>query len=430
MTDEWPKSRFADICEHSAFGPRFSGELYAPDGNVATLRTTDISEDGRIEYATMPLAHLDLPQFRQHILRENDLVITRSGRVGTATVFGGFRLPVLPGAFLIRFRLKREVAEPHFYRYYFNSAAGHRLITSVATGSVQQNLNITSLHRLVVPLPPLSEQRAIARLLGTLDDKIELNRRMNEALEAMARAIFKSWFVDFDPVRAKAEARQPPGTDAESARLFPRSFEVSSLGKIPKGWRVGQIGNVVDAVGGSTPSTKDPTYWDGTINFATPKDMALLRSPILQDTERRITEAGLQQIGSGLLPRGTVLLSSRAPIGYLAVAEIPVAVNQGIIAMKCEKELPNLYVLYWTRENLDTIIAHANGTTFLEISKTNFRPIEVVIPPAPLVARFTKVVEPLYRQVVNNLTHSKTLASIRDALLPKLISGEIRVGSI
>src|SRR5712692_8402677 len=152
MAGEFRQTRFAEVCEHSAFGPRFSGELYAADGNVGTLRTTDISSDGRIEYTTMPLARLDMSKLQQHILREDDLVITRSGRVGTTAVFRGFRLPVLPGAFLIRFRLKRDVADPRFYQYFFNSPFGQELLSSVATGSVQQNLNITSLHGLYVPL--------------------------------------------------------------------------------------------------------------------------------------------------------------------------------------------------------------------------------------------------------------------------------------
>ncbi|MBZ5693962.1 MAG: restriction endonuclease subunit S [Acidobacteriia bacterium] len=288
-------------------------------------------------------------------------------------------------------------------------------------------VNRNHLHRLTVPVPTPLEQRAIAHTLGTLDDKIELNRRMNETLEAMARALFKSWFVDFDPVRAKAEGRQPFGMDAATAALFPNSFQDSPLGKIPKGWTVRAIGDVVTVVGGSTPRTDEPGFWEGTVHFATPKDMSSLECPILLETDRRITERGLEQISSGLLPKGTVLLSSRAPIGYLAVAEVSVAVNQGIIAMICDGVLPNLYVLRWTNENLDTIIANANGTTFLEISKANFRPIEVVVPPAPILRCFVQNVEPLYRQMVNRLAQMKTLAAIRDALLPKLISGEIRV---
>ncbi len=259
MVGEWQSAEFAQICEHSAFGPRFAGELYTTDGNVATLRTTDISADGRIEYDTMPLASLDLERFQQHLLRVDDLVITRSGRIGTTALFNGFHLPVLPGAFLIRFRLKRDIAEPRFYRYFFNSPVGQELLTSVATGSVQQNINITSVHGLPVPVPPLSEQRAIAHILGTLDDKIELNRRTNETLEAMARAIFKSWFVDFDPVRAKAEGRDP-GLPKYIAELFPDYFEESGLGEVPAGWSLTSLSEVLIAKNDRVGESSVPEY--------------------------------------------------------------------------------------------------------------------------------------------------------------------------
>jgi len=121
------------------------------------------------------------------------------------------------------------------------------------------------------------------------------------------------------------------------------------------------------------------------------------------------------------------LLSSRAPIGYLAIAEMPVAVNQGFIAMVCDEELPNQYVLHWTRANMDTIVANANGTTFLEISKANFRPIAVVVPAKPVLDAFMQLVSPLHRRIVSNLRESRTLAALRDALLPKLLSGEVRL---
>jgi type I restriction enzyme S subunit len=208
MGGEWPLSRFADLCEHSAFGPRFSSDEYAPGGNVACLRTTDVDSSGRINLATMPLARLDLARFRNHLLQRGDLIITRTGAyLGKAAVFEDFRLPVLPGAFSIRFRIKRSVADPYFLRYYFNSQEGQAAITSIRTGSAQPNVNIPNLHSLRIPVPPLTLQKAIVGVLAALDDKIELNRRMNETLEAMARALFKSWFVDFDPVRAKAEGR-------------------------------------------------------------------------------------------------------------------------------------------------------------------------------------------------------------------------------
>jgi type I restriction enzyme S subunit len=194
------------------------------------------------------------------------------------------------------------------------------------------SLNQDILSRFPITLLPVADQKAIAHILGTLDDKIELNRKTNETLEAMAKALFKSWFVDFDPVRAKAEGR-PTGLPAEISDLFPDSFEDSELGEIPSGWRVTPVGDVVECVGGSTPSTSEADYWDGGEYFwATPKDLSSLSEPFLLDTAKKITADGVQRISSGILPVGTVLLSSRAPVGYVAAACVPVSINQGFIA--------------------------------------------------------------------------------------------------
>ena len=281
--------------------------------------------------------------------------------------------------------------------------------------------------QLKLDLPPLSEQRAIAHILGTLDDKIELNRRMNETLEEMARAIFKDWFVDFGPTRAKMEGRDT-GLPAEVAALFPDRLVESELGEVPEGWESGTVEDIAKIVGGTTPSTKQPRYWEGgTHCWATPKDLSALSTHVLLETERKITDAGLNKIGSGLLPSGTVLLSSRAPIGYLAVAEVPVAVNQGFIAILPREHISNLFLLYWCETSHDEIISHANGSTFLEISKGNFRPLPLVVPNTGAMSAFDRLTRPLYERVVSNERESRTLAALRDALLPKLVSGKLRV---
>ena len=204
---------------------------------------------------------------------------------------------------------------------------------------------------------------------------------MNATLEAMARTLFRSWFVDFDPVRAKMEGRDT-GLPKRIADLFPDRLVNSELGDIPEGWEVSEIGAEVDAVGGATPSTKEPAYWtEVSTTGLHPKDLSKLLSPVLLQTERKITDAGTHKISSGLLPPGTVLLSSRAPIGYLAITEVPTAVNQGFIAMICRKRLPALYVLSWCYENLEYIKDISGGSTFAEISKKAFRPLPVVVPP-------------------------------------------------
>jgi len=314
-------------------------------------------------------------------------------------------------------------ADTRFLMYALSAAD----ISGYLTGSTMPKLTQSNMNRVPLLTPPLPEQRAIVQILGTLDDKIDSNRRLNETVEAMARALFKSWFVDFDPVRAKAEGRDP-GLPQPLADMFPDSFENSELGEIPKGWEIKSIGDLADVAGGTTPSTKEPAYWEGgSHTWATPKDLSGLSVPVLLDTERRITDAGLSQIGSGLLPKGTVLLSSRAPIGYLAVAEIPVAINQGFIAMTPKTGTSNIFLLLWASVAHEEIVSRANGSTFLEISKANFRPIPVVTPSADMMRVFEELARPLYERIVESARESRTLAALRDTLLPKLITGELRV---
>lgn len=316
--------------------------------------------------------------------------------------------------------------DPRFVSYLLRTVNFLAYSDKAAVPGVNRN----HLHSARVFVPTdVSEQQAIARALGTLDDKIELNCQMNETLEGMARALFKSWFVDFDPVRAKVKGRAS-GLPERIASFFPNSFAPSEKGEIPSGWQSKPIGELGAVNGGSTPSTKEPSYWDGGTHFwATPKDLSTLKTPVLLDTERKITDAGLAQIASGLLPEGTVLMSSRAPIGYLAVAEVPVAINQGFIAMRAAAGVSNLFLLRWAEWAHDLIVSHANGSTFLEISKSSFRPILVATPPDTVMKEFDRLARPLHSRIVYNERASRTLAKLRDALLPKLVSGELRIPS-
>jgi type I restriction enzyme S subunit len=366
-------------------------------------------------------------------IKKGDVFLTRTSETMDELGMSCVALKDYEGAtfngFTKRLRPKTNIQIiPEYAGYFFRSPKFRNEVTAMSSLCTRASLNNEMLGRLKIILPSIEEQITIGHILKSLDDKIELNQQMNQTLEAIARAIFKSWFVDFDPVRAKMEGKQPVGMDTATANLFPDSFEESDLGLIPRGWRVGTIGELVKIVGGSTPSTKNPDYWEnGHIYWTTPKDLSSLQSPVLLNTDRKITELGLSKISSGLLPKGTLLLSSRAPIGYLAISEIPVAINQGYIAMICDKELSNYYVLHWARNNMDVIIGRANGTTFLEISKSNFRPIDIIIPDSKVLKVFNKQVNALHRKIVNNLQESRTLANIRDTLLPKLMSGEIRV---
>ncbi|EJK2100318.1 restriction endonuclease subunit S [Vibrio cholerae] len=316
---------------------------------------------------------------------------------------------------------------PEYVGYYLRSPLFRRSMMAFSTMSTRASLNNEMISRLDISYPSPAEQVEIARVLKTLDDKIFLNNQINQTLEQMAQAIFKSWFVDFDPVKAKMNGEQPEGMDAATASLFPEKLD-SETG-IPDDWKLSEIGDEVTVVGGGTPSKKNDDFWvDGHIHWTSPKDLSGVQDKVLLDTASKLTEAGLKKVSSGLLPIDTVLLSSRAPVGYLALAKVPTAINQGYIAMKCEKELPPEFVLQWCVHRMDEIEQRASGSTFAEISKKNFKPISVVVPSEEVLSAYQKLVKPLYDAITSNVCQSKQLSTLRDTLLPKLLSGEIELG--
>ena len=346
------------------------------------------------------------------------------------------------------------------YLYYLLSTKQQEL-KDIAGGSATPILNKGHFGKVQVHLPDIGYQAAAAKILSSFDDKIQLNHQINQTLEQMAQAIFKSWFVDFEPIKAKIAALEAGGSEDDAllatmqvisgkdpqqltqlqtenpenyatlratAELFPATMQESELGEIPEGWKVSQIGDEVTVVGGGTPSTKNLDFWEGgTINWTTPKDLSNVADKVLTDTDRMITQAGLNKISSGLLAVDTVLMSSRAPVGYLALAKTPIAINQGYIAMKCEKTLSPEFVIQWCSTNMDEIKNRASGTTFAEISKKSFNIIPAVVPQESLISVYSKHAHQLYLKVEMNVRENKALSELRDTLLPKLLSGELNL---
>ena len=297
-----------------------------------------------------------------------------------------------------------------------------------ATGSTFPNISARQLAAVPYPNLRTTEQRAIARILGALDDKIELNRRMSATLEAMARALFKSWFVDFEPVRAKMEGRPsglPPALDA----LFPASFEASELGQIPSGWGVRSVADLCTRIeNGGTPSRAARRYWGGPIDWF--KTSELVDEPLLSSGEK-ITSEGLAGSSCKLWEVGTVLIALYASptVGRLGILETPATSNQACCALLAKPAFGNLFLFYSlvsTRERLRRI---AVGSAQQNISQRIVREHRVVVPPQGLAGTFQDSVETLYCQKVHCQRESESLASQRDALLPRLVSGEVRVGA-
>jgi type I restriction enzyme S subunit len=188
VPESWEVVKIKDHCIESAFGPRFGSELYAADGNILTLRTTDMEDDGRIDYNTAPLARIDYAKFEKHYLQVGDIVVSRSGTCGIASVFEGYSLPVLPGAFLIRLRMKESV-QPMFLRHYTNSPVGRPYVLQLAQGAIQKNISGTRLGDLLIPLPSRAEQDEISAAVGTVDQKLAIHRQKLTANQDLFRTL-------------------------------------------------------------------------------------------------------------------------------------------------------------------------------------------------------------------------------------------------
>ena len=295
------------------------------------------------------------------------------------------------------------------------------------SGTTVRALPAEVLEEQVVPLPDLPTQIAINEVIYLIDQQIANNKALSRNLEALAQSVFKSWFIDFDPVLAKKKGENPFGMDKETAKLFPDSFVESEFGEIPEGWKFHEVSDVVRFCGGGTPSTKKSEYWDGEHLWTTPRDLSRQIGIITIDSERKLTDAGISKISSKLLPKHSVLMSSRAPIGYLTVAAFPTAINQGFIGFPFQKPYSPLYILNWLHFNMNEIKSRSGGGTFAEINRTAFKSIPFLFSSDALLLKFEHLMEPTLAKLESNTIENSLLEGTRVRLLSGLIDGEIEL---
>jgi Restriction endonuclease S subunits len=306
------------------------------------------------------------------------------------------------------FRGKQGITDTEFV-YYFVTNHSFRLkaIQLMVGTSGRQRVDHKKLSDEVFTIPPLPIQRKIAEILGSLDDKIEINRRMNETFEQMAMALYKHWFVEFGPFQ-----------DEE--------FVDSEIGNIPACFSLSTIGKAVKVIGGGTPSTKVNEYWEnGEINWFTPTDLTSSKTLFITKSAKRITEKGLNESSAKLFPAYSVMMTSRATIGVIAINREPASTNQGFIVLIPNEKFPTFYLYLWLKNNLGSIHSISNGSTFLEVNRGNFKELPII--ESDKVLEFSKQVEPILSQIETLTIESETLIQTRDYLLPRLLSGEIEL---
>ena len=424
MVGEWRDVALEDVADELTVG--YVGPMaseYVDDG-VPFLRSLNVEP---LQINKNDLKFIT-PEFHQRIqksrLTPGDVVIVRTGKPGACSVVPDW-LTDANCSDLVIVRCGKQLNN-RFLAYYVNTvASGH--VAAHLVGAVQQHFNVGSARTLRLKLPPLAEQKAIAAVLGALDDKIELNRRMNATLEATARALFQSWFVDFDPVRAKLDGRKPVGMDEPTAALFPDSFEESEAGHIPKGWEVCSLAKKIELLSGGTPKTSEPSYWDGDIPWYSVKDAPSETDVWVIQTEKCITKLGIKNSAAQILPKGSTIISARGTVGKLALVGSPMAMNQSCYGVRGVKGYGDFFTHFVLRQATTSLQQRTHGTVFDTITRQTFETLDCIFPPENLTQIFDRAVSPLLTQIHANLHQSRTLATLRDTLLPELLSGGLQI---
>ena len=428
---EWREVTLGDVCHSVRYGYTAS----ATDSPTGTrfLRVTDVAK-GSLNWNTVPYCDIDDDQFYRFNLQPGDIVIARMGTIGVSALIDR-PVRAVPASYLIRHRIDEAIADPRFVSYVLRSPVYWQFIHSYGSaGAVQPNINTQVLSGFEFPLPPLPEQRAIAHVLGTLDDKIELNRRMNETLEAMARALFTSWFVDFEPVRAKMEGRwrrgeSLPGLPADLYDLFPDRLVDSELGEVPEGWEVGTVNQLSKRIqNGGTPKRSEPTYWE-------PRDIPWLtsgevRQSFVLDTQDYISRRGLEHSSAKMISARSVLVALYgATAGQVSMNICPLTTNQAVSAI-FPSDGNRYFCLVSLKLQVGELGSRAIGSAQQNLSKQAVESTNVVLPPIELRAVFDTIVEGSFERIFANLSESRTLAAQRDTLLPRLVSGDVEMDDI
>ena len=447
MVNDWPQYRLDEVthliidCPHST--PKWTDE------GVVVLRSQNI-RNGRLDLTSPSYTTED--GYRNRIKRAvpaaGDLVFTREAPMGEVCQIPE-GLECCLGQRMVLIRANQERIDPKYLLFMLQSSyLQHQINWNEGTGTTVSNIRIPNIKAFNIPTPPLSEQKAIAHILGSLDDKIELNRQMNTTLESMAQALFKSWFVDFDPVidnalaagnpipeplHARAETRKALGDRRKPLpeaiqKQFPCRFVLSAeMGWLPDGWEVQTLDSMIELIGGGTPKTSIDEYWGGNIPWFSVVDAPNASDVFVRNTEKKITLQGLDNSSAKLLPKGTTIISARGTVGKCAVVAKPMAMNQSCYGIRGKNNITDYFVYYTILLRVADLQQRGHGSVFNTITRDTFKTLKTPNCGAKLSVSFDKTVGPYMDNILLNIEQSSDLAKLRNTLLPKLLSGKLRV---
>jgi type I restriction enzyme S subunit len=406
--EEWKEYKLKDICIKITDGSHSSPR--GVDDGYPMFSVKDMQEYGFDYSKCKYVSYDDFLSLKQNdcVPQKGDVLVAKDGSYlkqifvcketrdeGILSSIAIFRPNTIVDSFFLCYLLK----SPEVYNYIANNCV---------SGSALPRIVLKDFKEVKLRVPSLTKQKEIVSILKSLDDKIEVNHKINENLEQQAQALFKSWFVDFEPFKNG-------------------EFVESELGMIPKGWRVGTLDEIGDVVGGSTPSKSKPEFYtDKGIAWLTPKDLSISNNKFTAKGEIDITEEGYKSCSTKLMPKGSVLFSSRAPIGYITIAKNDICTNQGFKSV-VPKLAGTAFIYYFLKISTKDIENKATGSTFKEASGALMKSLQLIIAPERILHDFENIMKPLFTQQEVLEDESRRLAGLRDTLLPKLMSGELNV---
>ena len=411
--EEWKEYKVSDIIDEISMGPFGSNikvdnfiDFGVPVLNGSNLQGFKLNEES-FNYVSQEKAD-SLGKANAH---KGDVIVTHRGTLGQIVYIpedSNYDQYVISQS-QFRLQLKREIVRPDFFVYFFHTRLGqYRILMNASQVGVPALARPTSTFKDVfVPVPSMKVQNKIVFILKSLDDKIEVNRKINENLEQQAQALFKSWFVDFEPFKNG-------------------EFVDSELGMIPKGWRVGKLGEICSCLLGGTPSRNKEEYWNGSIAWINSGEVNKFR--VVEPSEY-ITEEGMNHSATKLLPKKTTVLAiTGATLGQVSLLEIETCANQSVIGVLENDKIPYEFIYPLIKVKIGELCSHMTGGAQQHINKNNVEQLSIIIPSSNVMVNYKDKTKSLYSKIANNCFESRRLASLRDTLLPKLMSGELRVG--
>ncbi len=433
MKSKWDGVKLGDYCSKIGSGstPRGGSSVYLETGEYALFRSQNILNN---TFSSNGLVYIDseaAKKLKNVSIEEDDVLLNITGdSVARVCKVPSQYLPARVNQHVAIIRTKQNELNSSYVNYYLNSQSMQNYMLSISSAGATRNaLTKVMIENFEIPKPPIEIQKKIAHILSTLDDKIELNRKMNETLEAMAQALFKSWFVDFDPVHARAKADSDAelelaakelGISKEILELFPSEFVESEMGMIPSGWEVSTIEDEFNVTMGQSPSGKSYNETqNGMIFFQGRRDFGTyFPSERVYTTEPK-----------RLAKEDDILLSVRAPVGDINIAMKECCIGRGLSALKHKSD--SLGYSYLVLKNLRVYFDGYNteGTVFGSVNQNTLKSLKI-LKDEQIIQKFNKIVDPMFKQIKNNSVEILSLQKTRDTLLPKLLSGELDVSEV